>query len=194
MKSILRVFTLSISIILLTAMAGFAQKSDAEADIVLTEYSDYQCPACGYYYPLVEKLKKEFGSQLKVEYRYFPLNSHQYAALAARAAEAARNQGKFKAMHDLLFKNQDSWSSSGNPQSTFIGYAKELGLDLQQFKSDLNAGETQKAVMEQKQEGVNMGVNSTPTFYINGIKVQQLPRSYEQFKSLIESQMPEDDA
>ncbi|MFH5882886.1 DsbA family protein [Halalkalibaculum sp. DA3122] len=192
MKRLLQILSFSTFIFLLTAAGSFAQESDSEADIVLTEYSDYQCPACAYYHPVVEKLKEEFGDKLKVEYRYFPLNSHQFAALAARAAEAAGNQGQFKAMHDMLFENQDNWSSSGNPQSIFIGYAKELGLDVQQFQSDLNAAETQKTVMEQKQEGVNMGVNSTPTFFINGIKVQQLPRSYDQFKSLLESQMSED--
>ncbi|MFH5831462.1 DsbA family protein [Halalkalibaculum sp. DA384] len=192
MKRLLQILSFSTFIFLLTAAGSFAQESDSEADIVLTEYSDYQCPACAYYHPVVEKLKEEFGDKLKVEYRYFPLNSHQFAALAARAAEAAGNQGQFKAMHDMLFENQDNWSSSGNPQSIFIGYAKELGLDVQQFQSDLNAAETQKKVMEQKQEGVNMGVNSTPTFFINGIKVQQLPRSYDQFKSLLESQMSED--
>ena len=194
MHKFLRVFSLTTLILGTSLMAAYAQSSDSssKADIVITEFSDYQCPACAYYHPMVEKLKKDFGSKLEVEYRYFPLNSHQYAALAARAAEAARNQGKFKAMHDMLFENQDSWSSSGNPQSVFIGYAKELGLNLEQFKNDLNSGETQKTVMEQKQEGVNMGVNSTPSFFINGIKVQQLPRNYEQFKSLVESQMPED--
>ncbi|MDR8393675.1 DsbA family protein [Aliifodinibius sp. S!AR15-10] len=194
MHTFLRVLSLSIVILSASVMGAYAQSSNSssKADVVITEFSDYQCPACAYYHPIVEKLKQELGSKVAVEYRYFPLNSHQFAALAARAAEAARNQGKFKAMHDMLFENQDSWSSSGNPQSVFVGYAKELGLDLDQFKNDLNSGETQKTVMEQKQEGVNMGVNSTPSFFINGIQVQQLPRNYEQFKSLVESQMPED--
>lgn len=191
MKQLLRVVTLSIIAFTITAVTGFAQGDDSEsqAEVVLAEYSDFQCPACAYFFPMVEKLKEEYGDRLAVDYNYFPLNSHQYAALAARAAEAAKNQGQFDAMHDLLFENQKSWSNSGNPQSVFLGYAEELGLDMQQFREDLNAAETQKAVMEQKQEGINRGVNSTPTFYVNGEEIQQLPRTYDQFKAIIEKYM-----
>ncbi len=192
MKQLLRFFAFSIAILIAIAPGSFAQ-SDSAAQVVITEYSDYQCPACAYFHPIVEKLKADYGDTLQVEYRYFPLNSHQYAALAARAAEAAGNQGQFKAMHDMLFENQQSWSSSGNPQAVFMGYAEELGLDVSQFKQDLNAGETQKAVMEQKQEGENMGVNSTPTFIVNGDMLQQLPQTYQQFKSIIDSYIENDE-
>lgn len=169
----------------------WAQQQESGAKVVITEYSDYQCPACGYFHPMVEKLKQEYGDRLKVNYRYFPLNSHQYAALAARAAEAARKQGQFKAMHDLLFENQQYWSSSGNPQAIFIGYARDLGLDMDQFRSDLNSGETQRTVMEEKQEGQRQGVNSTPTFFINGDKLDTLPRTYASFKAVVDSYMQE---
>lgn len=168
-----------------------SQNSQQGAKVVITEYSDFQCPACGYFFPIVEKLKEHYGAQLEVNYRHFPLNSHQYAALAARAAEAARNQGKFDEMHDMLFENQERWSSSGNPQPTFVNYAKKLGLDIAQFENDINAAETQQKVMEQKQKGVERGVNSTPTFYINGEQVVTLPRTYEQFKALIDIYMKE---
>lgn len=197
MKQLLRIATLSVIAFTFTVVTGCAQSGDGneadanenQAEVVLAEYSDFQCPACAYFYPMVEKLKEEYGDRLAVEYNYFPLNSHQYAALAARAAEAAKNQGQFDAMHDLLFENQKSWSNSANPQSVFIGYAKDLDLDMQQFRDDLNAAETQKAVMEQKQEGINLGVNSTPTFFVNGDKIQQLPRTYEQFKGIIEEHL-----
>lgn len=168
-----------------------SQDKQESAKVVITEYSDFQCPACAYFHPIVEKLKENYGDRLEVNYRYFPLNSHQYAALAARAAEAARNQGKFDAMHDLLFENQERWSGSGNPQPIFVNYAREIGLDVEQFKSDLNSAETQQAVMQQKQEGVERGVNSTPTFYINGEKVVTLPRTYEQFKALVDIYLKE---
>lgn len=169
----------------------WAQEQQSGAKVILTEYSDYQCPACGYFYPIVEKLKQDYGDKLKVNYRYFPLNNHQFAALAARAAEAARNQGKFKDMHDLLFQNQRYWSSSGNPQPIFVGYARDLGLDLEQFRNDLNASETQRTVMEEKREGQQRGVNSTPTFFINGDRLETLPRNYSSFKGIIESYMQE---
>jgi protein-disulfide isomerase len=167
-----------------------AQESNEPAKLTLTEYSDYQCPACAYFHPIVDSLKKTYGNDLKVVYKDFPLNSHQFAALAARAAEAAKKQGKFLEMHNMLFENQQQWSS-GNAEARFIGYAKELNLDIEQFKDELNAAETQKAVMEEKQEGIQMGVNSTPTFYINGEKIQQNPSSYDGFKALIDVYMKE---
>lgn len=159
--------------------------SKSEAVLTIIEYSDYQCPACGVYYPMVEKVKEHFGDKIEVEYRDFPLNIHQYAMIAARAAEAARQQGEFKAMHDMLFKNQNTWSGSSNPQSLFEGYAQEIGLDLQQFQNDLNSAETQRAVIEEKKQGDQMGVDSTPTFFINGEKLVQNPQNVEQFKRLI---------
>lgn len=165
-----------------------AQENSEAAKLTLTEYSDYQCPACAYFHPIVDSLKKTYGNDLEVVYKDFPLNSHQFAALAARAAEAAKNQGKFLEMHNKLFENQQQWSS-GDAESRFVGYAKEIGLDIEQFKQDLNAAETQKAVMEEKQEGVQMGVDSTPTFFINGEKLQQNPPSYEDFKALIDVYM-----
>ncbi|MGK7371709.1 MAG: DsbA family protein [Candidatus Halalkalibacterium sp. M3_1C_030] len=165
-----------------------AQESNTTAKITLTEYSDYQCPACAYFHPIVDSLKKTYGNELEVVYKDFPLNSHQYAALAARAAEAAKKQGKFIEMHNKLFENQQQWSS-GNAQARILGYAKDIGLDMEQFKEDLNAAETQKAVMEEKQEGVQMGVDSTPTFFINGEKLQQNPPSFQDFKALIDVYM-----
>lgn len=167
------------------------QQTETTAKVTLTEYSDYQCPACALYHPIVDSLKKEFGADLNIEYKYFPLNSHQYAALAARAAEAARNQGKFLEMHYKLFENQRQWANSNNPISSIINYARELNLDMDKFTDELNAAETQQVVMEEKQAGLQLGVNSTPTFYINGEKVEQNPRTYDAFKSMIQEYMNE---
>lgn len=164
-------------------------QENSYSKVTLVEYSDYQCPACAYYHPIVDSLKNTFGGQLKVVYKDFPLNQHQYAALAARAAEAARNQGKFLEMHNMLFENQQRWAASGNPQPIFIGYARSLDLNIGKFQRDLNSAETQRAVMEEKKEGVQMGVSSTPTFFIDGEKVEQYPSTFEEFKALIESHM-----
>lgn len=183
---------------LLTLMAGAllsvptaaqAQQEGEESAVQMTEYSDYQCPACAYYYPIVKKLKEHFGEKLEITYKFFPLNSHQYGALSARAAQAAKNQGKYLEMHNLLFEGQQRWSSSPNPQPIFLSYAREIGLDIEQFKQDLNAVETQRTVMEEKQEGVNRGVNATPTFFVNGEKLEPAPQSFEEFRKLIESSM-----
>lgn len=192
------VFSLLVGLVLMLSATAFpgrlsAQDTGSSGAVTLVEYSDYQCPACAYFHPIVKKLKDHFGDRLKVEYRYFPLNSHQYAALAARAAQAAKNQDKFLQMHNMLFENQDRWASAGNPQSIFTGYAKKIGLNLDQFQNDLNAAETQKTVMEERQQGRNMGVDATPTFFINGEKMMQLPQSFEEFKALVEIYMGESD-
>lgn len=163
-----------------------AQNSNKEDAVTIVEYSDYQCPACAYYHPMVKKIKEKFGDQVTLKLKFYPLNSHQYAALAARAAQAAKNQGKFLEMHNLLFENQKQWSVSGNPASNFVNYARDIGLDIEQFKDELNAGETQKIVMEEKQEGRRAGVNATPTFFIEGDKLDPLPRSYAQFEQAVQ--------
>ena len=168
-----------------------AQSSQsAETDkVVLTEYSDYQCPACAYFHPIVQKIKENMGDKVKVNLRYFPLNSHRYAALAARAAQAAKNQDKFLEMHNMLFERQTQWSSAGNPTTAIVGFAREIGLDMNKFTDDLNAGETQKTVMQQRQEGIDKGVNSTPTFFIDGQKIEPLPKTYEEFEAVIQKHL-----
>ena len=168
-----------------------AQENSSNQPITIVEYSDYQWPACAYFHPIVEKLKDKYSDQVQFEMKYFPLNSHRYAALAARAAQAAKNQGKFYEMHSLLFENQKRWSSSGSPTSIFVNYARELDLDIDQFKNDLNATETQKVVMEQRQEGRSAGVDATPTFFIEGEKVDPLPRNFQEFDQLVQQYIGE---
>lgn len=154
----------------------------------ILKYSDYQCPACKAYIPLQEQLKAEFGDMIEIEYRYFPLQGHQYADLAARAAEAARQQDRFKEMHDLIFEYQEQWSQGG-ARDYFFDFAEQIGLDMEQFESDLESDEVQQTVNSQLQEGMRRTVNSTPTFFLNGQKLRQNPQSYEQFKAIVELYM-----
>lgn len=154
----------------------------------ILKYSDYQCPACKAYIPLQEQLKAEFGDMIEIEYRYFPLQGHQYADLAARAAEAARQQDRFKEMHDLIFEYQEQWSQGG-ARDYFFDFAEQIGLDMEQFESDLESEEVQQTVNSQLQEGMRRTVNSTPTFFLNGQKLRQNPQSYEQFKAIVELYM-----
>lgn len=169
-----------------TNPSNAAAADSARPTVVLTEYADFQCPTCKYFASIVKKLKKTFGDTLIVHYRYFPLVQHEHSRLAARAAQAAKNQGKFEPMHDLLFKNQDKWADAGNAQSIFIGYAKQIGLNIKEFKKDLNAAKTERIVMEQKKQGEKKGINSTPTFFINGEEMTTLPKGYKDFKALLD--------
>ncbi len=156
-----------------------------EAEVIIVKYSDYQCPACKYYYEFVQKAKQDFGGKIEVVYKHFPLNSHPYAEIAARSAEAAKKQGKFAEMNELIFAGQEQWSR-GNAEGFFLGYAEHLGLNMADFRKDMNSAQMQRIVVSQKREGLALGVNSTPTMYINDIKVENNPRYYEGFKALIE--------
>lgn len=162
-------------------------KANPEARVILVEYSDFQCPACRTYYPLVSQLVKEIGGEFAFAYRHFPLISiHPNAKPAARAAEAAGLQGQFFAMHDRLFERQDEWANRRNPDELFLGYAETLGLDAAKFKSDYGSPAVEDRVERDFKEALKLGLNSTPTFFLNGKKIAN-PKSYEEFKALIEA-------
>ena len=166
-------------------------KGNENAVVKLVEYSDFQCPACGAYYPIVKQLMEEYGDRIKFTYKHFPLRRiHANADLAARAAEAAGVQGKFWEMHDIIFENQEKWSKA-RTQSIFVEYAKDLGLDVGQFKKDLGSKEIRAKVQDDFEEGVALGVNSTPSFFLNGEKLNGI-RSYEDFKNIIENAINSD--
>jgi protein-disulfide isomerase len=159
-------------------------KGNREAKVVLIEYSDLQCPACAFYYPLLKKLAEEFGDKLAIAYRHFPLPQHQNAKLAAYAVEAAGRQEKFWEMHHLIFDNQAYWKDKRSADEIFINYAQTLNLNLDQFKTDFASKEIRKKVEDAYSNAVRLGLNSTPTFFLNGKKISN-PRNYEDFKNLI---------
>lgn len=161
-------------------------KGNKEAVVKLVEYSDLQCPACGVYYPIVKQIVEEFSDSVLFEYRHFPLRSiHPNAQGAALATEAAGLQGKFWEMHDILFENQKEWSGK-NGNDIFNVYAEEIGLDVLKFESDLSFNEDIKNKVENDyQSGLDLKVNATPTFFLNGVKIEN-PRSYGEFKSIIQ--------
>ncbi len=159
-----------------------------DASVVLVEYSDFQCPACGAYFPVMKGLKEAYGDTLKIVYRNYPLASiHPNAQLAAQASEAAGIQGKFFVMHDLLFGNQQTWSAETDPTNTFIGYATSLGLDVEKFKTDLTSDETLSSVKDDIRSGDKSNVNSTPTFFLNGVQIEKNPQGLDPFKTLIDA-------
>lgn len=161
------------------------RRGNENAKVVLIEYSDFQCPACASYYPLVKALHEESGDSLLVVYRHFPLSQiHVNAEPAARAAEAAGRQGKFWEMHDVLFERQKEWLEDRNVIGAFSVYAGALGLDTGRFINDFNSQEVKERVRRDYQSGFRAGVAGTPTFFLNGKKIQN-PRSYEEFKKII---------
>lgn len=164
--------------------AGEWTKGATSPKATLVEYSDFQCPACGFWYKDIEEVVSENKDTLSFVYRHFPLPQHQNADLAARASEAAGAQGKFWEMHEKLFKNQRDWSDSLTAEKIFESYAQEIGLDMARYADDIKSATTKDAVAHDKETGIASGVNSTPSFYLNGKKIS--PKSTVEFKALIE--------
>lgn len=164
-------------------------KGNPEALVTLIEYSDFQCPACATYYPMVNKLAEEMGEEVRVIYRHFPLSSiHPQAELAARAAEAAGQQDAFWAMHDKLFGNQSAWSNQSDAENIFIGYAKDLALDIEKFTSDMDNGDIKDAIKDDQRSGNQALVEGTPTLFLNGQKINN-PRSYDKLRQAIRDEL-----
>lgn len=162
-------------------------KGNASSTVVIMEYSDFQCPACRSYYPVVREVMAEFGDRVALVYRHFPLiGIHPNAELAARAAEAASRQGKFWEMHDLLFEKQNEWASVANVAPMFESYATLIGLSVEQFKTDFVSKEVKDFVRAQRAHAVKAGLQGTPSFFINGKQIQN-PSSVLLFKEIIKN-------
>jgi len=143
----------------------------ADAPLTLVEYGDYQCPYCGAAYPVVKRLQKTLGKKLRFVFRNFPVTqAHPYALIAAETAEAAALQGKFWAMHDLLYEQQTLLEPNIIPV-----WAEKLGLDLEKLGKDISQGVVEKSIKEDRQSGIRSGVNGTPTFFVNGSRFDGLP-------------------
>lgn len=147
-------------------------KGNPEAAVSLVEYSDLQCPACATFQPIITELLAQYGDKIKFEYKHFPLPMHPFALRAAVAAEAAGQQGKFYEFHDVVFQNQDEWSRASSPNSFFIKYASDLGLDVEQFKSQMEAKDLRNKVLRDQKDGQALGITGTPTFFLNGEKME----------------------
>lgn len=157
----------------------------ASPRLVVIEYSDFQCEFCAEYAPTLTALREEYGDRVQFVFRFFPLNNHPYALIAAQAAYAAHLQGKFWEMHDLLFAQQQKWSGAADPRSMFEAYAEQLGLDLAQFRTDMDAATTTEFIRAELNEGAVAGVTRTPWFVIGDEAVA--PRTMAQFRKLIEA-------
>lgn len=171
-------------------VAGAVSDSDwrqgsREAPAVLIEYGDFQCPACREYHPVVKELSAQLGDRLLLVYRHFPLRQvHAQALLAAQAAEAAGRQGMFWEMHDVLFERQNEWANNSGAQSLFVRWAEELRLDRGRFEADLTDSSVGDEVENDYRSGLAAGVDSTPTFFLNGEKLQGF-RNLDEFRDRI---------
>lgn len=149
------------------------------AEVTIVEYSEFQCPYCARVVPTVNQIKEKYGDRVKVVFKDFPLDFHQYAQKAAEAAQCAHEQGRFWEYHDMLFANQGSLDIASLKQ-----YASGLGLNTEQFNSCLDSGKYAAEVQQDLSDGRAAGVSGTPTFFINGEKLVGA-QPFSAFESLI---------
>jgi protein-disulfide isomerase len=158
-------------------------KGDPQGLITFVLFSEFQCPFCSRLLPTLDRLVNEYPGKIRIYFRHNPLPFHAQAKLAAQAAVAAEKQGKFWSMHDVLFKHQNALE-----RENLIQYAKEIGLDQEQFNLDLDSSETQKRVEDDLDLGKKSGVQGTPNALINGRPVRgAVP--FDQFKVTIDDEL-----
>ena len=162
----------------------------ANAPIRIEEFGDFECPPCGIFHPILEQMHAEFGDKLQITFREFPLvPTHQHALAAASAAEAAGLQGKFWEMHDLLYEHQNEWKKEFDVRPIFEGYAKQIGLDVTRYRSDMNGDLVAQRIFQDGKRGHSLGVKGTPTVFMNGREVpfENLPA--EKFRVVIQNEL-----
>lgn len=154
--------------------------------VTLVEFLDFECESCRALYPVLEEMRAEYEGRVTFAIRYFPIASHTNAQLAAQVVEAAAQQGKLEQMYRTMFETQAEWGESQESrEATFVGFARRLGLDMDRFRSDLNDPRTVARVAKDQEEGVALGVQGTPTLFLNGELLTL--ESVEQLKAEIDA-------
>lgn len=137
--------------------------------VTVVEFLDFECEACGAYYPVVEDLRATYEGRITYVVRYFPLPGHRNSLTSALAAEAAARQGKFDEMYQRLFETQGEWGEAQESRAdVFRGYAADLGLDLDTYDADIADPAVEQRVRADFDAGRALGVGSTPTFFVDG--------------------------
>lgn len=153
------------------------------APVKIVEWSDFQCPFCGRARPTLTQIEKEYGDKVQIAFKHMPLSMHTKARPAHMAAEAARRQGKFWEMHDLIFADQRSMS-----EEKYLEYAKQIGLDVDQFKKDMASPEVAKQIDADYAQATQLGVTGTPAFFVNG-RFLSGAQPFASFKALIDQEL-----
>jgi protein-disulfide isomerase len=143
------------------------------AAVTFVEFLDFECEGCRAAYPVVEQLRADYGDRVEFVLRYFPLAGHFNGERAARAVEAAAQQGQLEAMYHEMYETQPEWGERSTPaDDVFRGFAAELGLDMADFDAAYNAPATLERIRLDVNDGEALGVQGTPTFFINGDQVR----------------------
>ncbi len=161
-----------------------------EAPILIEEFSDFECPACGANAPILKEALQEYPTQVKFVYKDFPLSSiHPQAREAAAGVLCAAQQGKFQEFHDGVFAEQSTWSGETGDITPYLAtLVDEQGIDKAEWETCIASRQAKKAVDADFSEGRSRGVNSTPTFFLNG-ELVQTPQSVFQWIQLINTEL-----
>lgn len=147
--------------------------AEGSSDVTFVEFLDFECEGCLAAYPVVEQLREAYAGRVTFVARYFPMPGHFNAERAARAVEAAAQQGQFEAMYQRMYDTQEEWAHQQVPlDDLYRTYADDLGLDMDQYDADYNDPATVERIKADQADGVALGVEGTPTFFINGEPIQ----------------------
>ena len=161
------------------------------AAVTVEEFGDFQCPSCAQVHPMVKEITSIYGPRIKFIFRNYPLAipAHDKAYEAATAAAAAGMQGKFWAMQNELYTNQQAWSANPNYRQIWADYAQKIGLDVDKFQSDIAGLAAKSRVDEDLKRGRALGVNSTPSVFINGRMVSSNDLSVPGMRQMIDAEL-----
>lgn len=157
-----------------------------DGKVTMVEFLDFECEACGALYPFIEQLREEYAGRVTFVVRYFPIPSHQNSGNAAVAVEAAAQQGEFEAMYNKMFETQASWGESQESKaSLFRQFAQEIGLDLAAYDAAVADPATAERVQFDFDAGRDLGVQGTPTLFVNGEKLA--PESTDDIRAALDA-------
>jgi protein-disulfide isomerase len=174
-------------------------------EVTVVEFLDYQCPACAAYHQnITRRLVTDYAGRITFVTRNFPLENHPLAQPAARAAEAAARQGKYREMYHALYDNHEQWAVTDDGQrlsddaehaaTLFDRYATEIGLDLDRFHTDLDSAEVRERIDADVVAGERVGVHGTPTIFVNGNRFEPTGKDFtdanQQLRQQIDRELP----
>lgn len=163
-----------------------------DSPVTLTEFIDFQCEACYSYYPTIKEVKELYKDKVKFQVKNFPISSgHKFARMAAGYAEAAARQDKFWEMHDKILEGQKTWQQSSDPSKYFKQYAEEIDLDMAKLDVDVKSSSVSATINADLKEVQELGGNGTPTFVLNGKKLDNIDNSVEAFSKVLDNALAE---
>jgi len=157
-----------------------------DAPVTIEEFGDFQCPPCGTLSGPIKQLEEDHKQNLRVIFHHFPLITHNHAREAACAAEAAGLQSKFWEMHDILYREQREWSKAAEARPLFNAYANLIGLDMERFKQDIDSEKVKERVSADQARGTSLGVENTPTIFLNNRAVEPANLNPEKLRGAVE--------